>query len=105
MRVNSDVKEKVAKLLQVKPSQIIIKLVRKLKEDQEFDPVLALAVLTPFLEQDKELLEKVDKLVFQAIREQEPEPQYEIILTDEIITSKHAVSAMFRPAGRFVKAH
>ncbi len=102
MRVNSEVKEKVAKLLEVKPSQIVIKLVRKLKEDPEFDPILALAVLTPFLEQDEELLKKVDKLVFQAIRQQEPEPQFELILTDEIIRTEHP-NGMIRSAGRFTK--
>jgi len=103
MKVNSTVKEQVAKLLEVKPSQIVIRLVRKLKEDPEFDPILALAVLTPLLEQDQELLQKVDKLVFQNLGEQDPEPMFEVILTDEIVQGKTIDNGMFRSAGRFDK--
>lgn len=101
--MNEGIKEQIAKLLMAKPTQVIIKFVRKLKDDPEYDPILALAVITPFLEQDQELLGKVERLIFSSIQDEEPSGEFHIVVTDEIITKNLSDNNMIRRGGRFQK--
>lgn len=101
--MNEGIKEQIAKLLMAKPTQVVIKFVRKLKDDPEYDPILALAVITPFLEQDQELLGKVERLIFSSIQDEEPSAEFHIIVTDEIIPKNLSDNNMIRRGGRFQK--
>lgn len=97
------IKEQIADLLQHDPAKVVIKFVRKLKEDTEYDPILALASITSFLEQDEELLAKVERLVYDGIREVGHEGKLHIIMTEEITPSTASDNNMIRRAGRFDK--
>lgn len=63
------VRDRLAAILGVKPVNVFIRFINKMRTDPDYDPILALSVLTPYLEQDTELLQKVERLVYQGIPE------------------------------------
>lgn len=58
------VRDKLAAILGVKPVNVFIRFINKMRTEPNYDPILALSVLTPYLEQDTELLQKVERLVY-----------------------------------------
>ena len=107
MNEGRTIKEQIAGLLQHESDKVVIKFVRKLKEDPEYDPILALASIAPFLEQDEELLAKVERLVYDGIRSEGTsegtQGKFHIIMTEEIVPNKLSDNSMIRRAGRFNK--
>lgn len=84
-----NVRNRLASVLGVKPLNVVIRFINKMRTEPNYDPILALSVLTPYLEQDTELLQKVERLIYQGI----PEDQGTIQVTcvKEIVDDNNVV--------------
>lgn len=82
------IRDKIASVLGVKPVNVVIRFSNKIRTEPNHDPFLALSVLTPYLEQDTELLKKVERLVYQGI----PKDQGFVLIscTKEIFDENHS---------------
>ncbi len=82
-------RDRIASILGVKPVNVVIRFINKIKSEPNDDPISALSVLMPYLKQDTELLQKVEHLVYQGL----PKDQglIQISYTKEIFDERHAV--------------